>query len=333
MEYYIGFDIGGTKCAAILGSREKDVLRILGRRSFPTAACGDPEETVRRLAAAGEELLRARGLSLACLSGTGVSCGNPLDSRNGVILGPPNLPFWKNVEITKMLQEYFHAPSRLQNDANAGALAEWQFGAAKGKKNVIFNTFGTGCGAGLILDGRLYTGMCDNAGECGHIRLSPFGPAGYGKTGSMEGFCSGGGLAELGVQTGRAFLQTGRETALAPYLREGGVTAQVLARLARGGDEASLAAFEESGRQLGRGLAILIDLLNPQIIVIGSIFARCRDLLWRYAKEEIDRECLPSSAAACEVVPAALGEEIGDYAALTAAFYDPEDSLRPAGAL
>lgn len=324
MGYYIGFDIGGTKCAAVLGSWEEGTVRILGRKSFPTASYPQPEEAVARLTADGDELLAEAGLTAGRLAGTGVSCGNPLDSRRGLILMPPNLLNWKHVEITRLLEEHFQVPSRLQNDANAGALAEWQFGAARGKRNVIFLTFGTGCGAGLILDGRLYVGTNDNAGECGHIRLAPFGPAGYGKTGSMEGFCSGGGLARLGEQIGLAWLQSGRQTALRPYLEAHSLTAKALAELAAQGDGAAAETFEEAGRQLGKGLAILIDLLNPERIVIGSIFTRCRDLLWKTAEEEIRKECLAASAAVCEVVPAALGEAIGDYAALAAAVYEPE---------
>lgn len=118
----------------------------------------------------------------------GISCGGPLNSTAGIIEGPPNLPGWNNVKIADILTSHYGVFASLQNDANACAVAEWKFGAGKGAQNMIFLTFGTGLGAGLILNGRLYSGTNDNAGEIGHIRLEEFGPSGYGKSGSFEGF-------------------------------------------------------------------------------------------------------------------------------------------------
>ena len=121
-----------------------------------------------------------------------------MDSARGIIREPPNLPGWVDVPITDMLTARLGLPAALCNDANACALAEWRFGAGKGTRNMVFLTFGTGMGAGLILDGRLYAGTCDAAGEIGHMRLAPDGPVGFFKAGSFEGFCSGGGLAKMG---------------------------------------------------------------------------------------------------------------------------------------
>ena len=128
----------------------------------------------------------------------GVSCGSPMDSARGIIQEPPNLPGWKDVHITEELTARTGLPAFLCNDANACALAEWRFGAGRGTQNMIFCTFGTGFGAGLILDGKLYAGTNDNAGEIGHVRLDTEGPMGYYKIGSVEGFCSGGGIAKCG---------------------------------------------------------------------------------------------------------------------------------------
>ena len=127
----------------------------------------------------------------------GITCGGPLDSKKGLIMSPPNLPKWDKIPITKIIEDNFNVPVFLQNDANACALAEWRFGAGKGTNNMIFLTFGTGLGAGLILDGRLYAGTNNLAGEIGHIRLAKDGPLGYDKKGSFEGFCSGAGIARL----------------------------------------------------------------------------------------------------------------------------------------
>ena len=210
--------------------------------------------------------------------------------------------------------------AKLQNDANACAVAEWKFGAGKDHNNVVFLTFGTGLGAGLILDGKLYSGTNDNAGEGGHIRLAPTGPVGYGKAGSFEGFCSGGGLAQLGYTIA---LEKVKEGIYPLYFKEGyaarDVTAKTIADAALLGDETALEVYRTCGEYLGRGLSIIIDILNPEVIVIGSIFARCQNLLWESAKNVIDKEALYLSSDCCKVVPAVLGEQIGDYAAIATA--------------
>ena len=250
----------------------------------------------------------------------GISCGGPLDSKKGVILGPPNLIGWSYVPIVDQIKEHYGVPVRLQNDANACAVAEWKFGAGRGFRNVVFLTFGTGLGAGLILDGRLYCGANDNAGEVGHIRLEKFGPVGYGKSGSFEGFCSGGGIAQLGYTLGLEKSQQGK---MPLYLKSGmtkeDITAKSIAEAAEQGDETALEVYNICGEYLGKGLSVLIDILNPERIIIGSIFARSKNLLWQSASEVIKREALGSSESCCEVVAAELGENIGDYAAIATA--------------
>ena len=235
-------------------------------------------------------------------------------------MSPPNLPGWDNVEIAKQINEHYQVPVKLQNDANACAVAEWKFGAGQGCRNMVFLTFGTGLGAGLILDGRLYEGANGNAGEVGHIRLERFGPVGYGKSGSFEGFCSGGGIAQLGYSLALEKAQTG---VYPIYYTKGmspkDITAKTIADAARLGDETALDVYRTCGAYLGRGLSLIIDMLNPELIVIGSIFARSKDLLWQTTKKEIETEALQQSASCCKVVPAALGEQIGDYAAVAVA--------------
>ena len=201
---YIGFDIGGTKCAACLGVKRAGGIDIIAKRAFPTPKPW--QAAIEALFCAAEELLREHGEPV---SACGFSCGGPLDSRLGVVMSPPNLPGWDNVPLVRLAEERFHVPAFLENDANACALAEWRWGAGQGTHSMAFLTFGTGLGAGLILDGQLDSGTNDNAGECGHLRLERFGPVGYGKQGSFEGFCSGGGLAQLGCAMARERVQRG----------------------------------------------------------------------------------------------------------------------------
>jgi len=312
-EKLIGLDIGGTKCAVILGETAgQDSPRILERISFPTEAGKGFPYTFGKICLAIEKLTNKQPAERV-----GISCGGPLDSERGVTLSPPNLVGWDNIPIVDMLEERFRIPAKLQNDADACALAEWRFGAARGLSHVIFLTFGTGMGAGLILNGKLYSGASGMAGEVGHVRMERFGPAGYGKAGSFEGFCSGGGIAQLAQTIALEKLQSGGTTAYCGSPRDlDKITAKAVADAAEAGDETARAVCDVCGRYLGMGLSVLIDILNPEMIVIGGIFARSAGLLRASMAEAVLREALPRSRSACQIVPAALGERIGDYAAL-----------------
>ena len=297
--------------------------RILDRVEFSTNSEAGPEQTIEKIEAAIQHMLdKPHGERVKYI---GISCGGPLDSHRGVIMSPPNLPGWDNIPIVSILEKKFGFPVAIQNDANACALAEWKWGAGKGCRNMIFLTFGTGLGAGLILDGKLYSGTNDMAGEAGHIRLEADGPVGYGKEGSFEGFCSGGGIALQAKEK----LRTGNG-AVTDFRREfaGGkpVTARDVCMFASKGDSAALEILEDSGRHLGAGLSVLIDILNPERIVIGGIFTHCREYLGPAAEVIIRREALeaaravctvvPAARAVCTVVPASLGKAIGDYGSL-----------------
>ncbi len=309
--YILGFDIGGTKCAAITARWDGENITILKKEKCDTDHSLSGTQMLQRLTAMADRILESKPDRI------GISCGGPLDTTTGVILNPPNLPNWINVPIVELLQKYYGVDAYLQNDANACALAEWKFGAGRGCNNMAFLTFGTGLGAGLILGGRLYEGTNGNAGEVGHIRLAQDGPEGYGKRGSFEGFCSGGGIAKLGYQMA---LQA-QENGVCPlYFRKGQpVSAKSIAEAARQGDPTAIEVYRISGKYLGKGLSVLMDILNPERIVIGSIFTRDQALFWEALQEELEQEALVQTARCCQIVPAALGDEIGDYAAVAAA--------------
>ena len=314
MKYTLGVDIGGTKCAVVLGKGKAsaniaDV--IVDKVQFATPkGKGSVQAALDDIIFAAEDLLEKHGVTPEQLKAIGVSCGGPLDSKNGVILSPPNLPGWDEVHITDLLTAHFGVPAVLQNDANACALAEWKFGAGRGTQNMVFLTFGTGMGAGLILNGQLYTGACDLAGEVGHIRLNSSGPEGYGKAGSFEGYCSGGGIVKL------ARLMMEHEYKHTELEMDEELTARDIAAAAKNGDRFAEEVYAVSARRLGQGLAILIDLLNPEAVVIGSIYTRDTALFAETVKQVIAEEALPAAAAACRILPAALEEHLGDIAAL-----------------
>ncbi|HEV8082158.1 MAG TPA: ROK family protein, partial [Chitinophagaceae bacterium] len=267
-----------------------------------------------------QSLLLKNSIDIQEVLGIGISCGGPLNSKQSIILSPPNLPGWDEVPVVKNFADKFNLPVSLQNDANACALAEWKFGAGKSFQNIIFLTFGTGMGAGLILNGKLYSGTNDMAGEAGHIRLSNTGPVGYGKAGSFEGFCSGSGIAQLAQMKAKEKLQAGEKVSFCKSIAGiNEITALSVAEAAHNGDPLAKEIYQLSGTYLGKGIAVLIDILNPEVIIIGGIFERSGELLIPAMEKIIKEETLSLSRNVCRIVAAALGENIGDYAALSVA--------------
>ena len=285
MNKFLGVDIGGTKCAVVIGDENGSIFNKI---RFETT---DYQNTLHRLLQSAERLFTEDVVAI------GISCGGPLSSARGLILSPPNLPGWDEVPIVKIFEERFNRPTFLKNDADACAVAEWKWGNGKGYDNLVFLTFGTGMGAGLILNGKPYSGANDMAGEVGHIRLYPSGHWGYGKNGSFEGYCSGGGIAQYGKGS-----------------------AKEIAEKARLGDQESIELYKKIGNDLGKGISYIVDILNPEAIIIGSIYTRCEDLLKPYLWETLNAEALPHSTATLKILPAGLGEELGDKAALSVAY-------------
>lgn len=300
-KFILGLDIGGTKTAVVLGSLRGEILR---RAQFVT----QPE---RGFAAVFEELtaVTAKTLETAheLVTAISVSIGGPLDVLSGIIKSPPNLPGWTNIPLKKLLVERFNLPVYIEHDGNAGALAEFYFGAGKGFRNIIFITMGTGFGAGLILNGQLYRGTSDTAGEIGHIRIAEDGPLCYGKAGSLEGYGSGTGVAKL-AQT------------MYPAIWNESATVIDVHNAYKNNSPEARAVFERAGFYLGRGLAMLADTLNPERIILGGIGTRLGDALLASAKRIFHEEALPQAAEVCEIVPTQLGEAIGDIASLCAAY-------------
>jgi glucokinase len=294
---------------------------VLTRLVFPTQPEKGPAEAIESIVASVRQALASQHLQDSAIEAIGVSCGGPLDSERGMIQQPPNLPSWVDVPICAILESAFGAPCYLENDANAGALAEHAFGAGMGTRNMIFLTMGTGIGAGLILDGRLFHGASYAAGEIGHVRLTRSGPRGHNKNGSVEGWASGAGMAQLArIEIERA-AQTGAVTLLSKSGCEDAavLTARQIAAAAADGDPLAQSIVRTVGRRLGSAMAILVDLLNPECVAVGGLALRFGDAILEPARAVVQREALAESAAVCRIVPAALGEQIGDIAALCVA--------------
>jgi len=311
--YYIGLDIGGTKCASTLGKIDNENITIIKKDFFLTAN-QNPYVILDRFSLFIDSCIEDYKIS-----GIGVSCGGPLDSKRGVIMAPPSLPLWDNIEIVKYFEDKYKIKTNLQNDANACAVAEWKFGAGKGSNDMVFLTFGTGFGAGLILDGKLYSGVNDNAGEIGHIRLTDKGPLGYHKEGSCEGYCSGSGIARLAkIMSKQKSLQESYQE-FVNKVGEENISAKTINIEYMNGNKFCKAVLTKSGKMLGRSLSIIVDLLNVDRIVIGGIYMRATDILYKNAIKVMKKECLPFSLEKVKIVPAGLSENIGDIAALSIA--------------
>jgi glucokinase len=304
----LGLDIGGTKTAIVEGTREAEILQ---RTVFATEAARPFDDVFPRIVQHATAMLAQSRASARRVTAVSVSIGGPLCIGDGVLLDPPHLPGWHDVRLKERLSQAFpHLPVFIEHDGNAGALAEFHFGAGRGRaglRHMIFLTFGTGLGAGLILNGQVLHGATDTAGEVGHLRLAWEGPVGFGKAGSWEGFASGKGLVGLAHR-------------MFPARWSGATPIRDVVESMLADDAEALAVAAEAGAWMGRGMALLVDTLNPQLIVLGSLAVVLGDRVLAPARRALAEEALPQAVAACEITPAQLGAGIGDVAALMAAW-------------
>jgi glucokinase len=311
--YVLGVDVGGTKLATVLATRQGEIVHKV---RLPTEADKGPEFGVARVIAMIRQNLTETGTAPEDVIGIGVACGSPMDAERGIILGPPNLQTWNPVPIKERLEAEFGLYTQLENDANAGALAEWLFGAGLGKRDIVYMTMGTGIGGGLILDGRLYRGANGNAGEVGHMRVVPEGGAlcGCGKRGCLEAFCSGPSIARR-TQEALAGVSGSPMVALAGSI--GAVTAAHLFAAARQGDALALRIVDETAHYMGVGLANIIQALNPEVIILGTIATAQGDFFLDRVRRVVRAEAWPQMSAVVEILPSPLGDQVGDYAAFS----------------
>jgi len=321
METILGVDIGGAKCTVVIGAmNDKQKLHIFDKLSFPTELDKGCDHALTLIFTAIRTLLEADQIDTKDVAAIGISCCGPLDSKTGMILSPPNLPGWDEVPIVELFEKRFGIRTYLQNDANACALAEWKYGAARNKENAIFLTFSTGMGAGMILNGKLYAGKNDMAGEIGHVRMVRLGPVGYGKAGSFEGFCSESGLISLARGKALEKLQMGEKVSYCKDLSQvSKITTKKLKKAALAGDTLALEVYGICGRYMGYAISALIDVLNPEVIVLGGIYGDAQTFIEPEMRKVIEKETLRQSLEVCSIVSAELGDNLGCYAALSVA--------------
>lgn len=291
MKKVVGISIGGTKSAVTLASIG-DEIKIIKKISFPTNSF-DANATFADICKAIESFNGK-------FDEISVICGGPLSSKKGVIISPSNLPGFKNFPIVNLLQNKFKVEAHLLNDADACALAEYKFGNYKNIKNFIYITFGTGIGAGLILNGKLYSGTCDGAGEIGHVRVSKTSlEARNGKKGSVESLASGGGIQDA-----------------AKRIFKKDITTKEVFDLAKNDDSKAIEIVNTAIESLGEALSFVIDLFNPEVIAIGGIYPRNLELLESKVKKIAKKNSLELNYSYCQIVPASLAERIDEYSSL-----------------
>jgi len=302
----LGFDIGGTKTAVLLGNLSAEILL---RQEFPTLTQQPFETTFKRMVDEADKLLhQAEALRYPKPDAISVSVGGPLDIERGIIYAPIHLPNWVDAPLKDLLADFYDLPVYVEHDGNAGALAEYYFGAGRGCQNIIFLTAGTGLGAGIILNGQVYRGSTDCAGEVGFIRMKTSQSPDYIWEGSLESYCSAAGVTRLAHQN-------------YPQIWDQDTAASVIIQSALGGQPEACDLIAECGDWLGKGLAVIANTLNPERIIVGTLGVVLGDMLLAPARESMVRGAIPRAGAACNVVPAGLGSGIGDVAALMAAIH------------
>ena len=303
----IGLDIGGTKTACVEGTLDGCILQ---RVEMQTHAKESFAATFPEIIRHVETLIATAGHEGRTIAAISVSIGGPLKIGEGILINPPHLPGWHGAPLKARLQEAFPGlPVFVEHDGNAGALAEFHFGVGRDRRDLrhlIFLTFGTGIGAGLIVNGQILRGASDTAGEIGHWRLAEDGPLAFGKRGCWESFASGAGLLHLAAQ-------------MFPARWSGDRPIRELVDAILRGDDDAIQVAAVAGHWMGRGLALLIDAFNPQVIVFGSLGVVLGERILGPARKVIAEEALPQAAAACELLPSILGSSIGDVASVMAA--------------
>lgn len=298
----LAIDIGGTKLAVGIVDESG---RILARGEVPTLAGEGPERVLGRTVRLAKEVLGAPGIWGEAVRRIGIGCAGPVDRGAGLILNPPNLPGWARVALVERIEKALGRPAVLENDANAAALGEFRYGAGKGASSLVYLTVSTGIGGGIILDGKIWHGLGDGAGEVGHMTLLPDGPiCGCGNRGCLEALASGPSIA----RRAREVLATGRPS----RLREAGdFTAAEVVRLAQEGDALAAEVWDEAVRYLGLGVAAIVTILAPQRVVIGGGVAKAGDFLFEPLRREVRRRVKLVAVESVPILPAALGPDVG----------------------
>jgi glucokinase len=309
----LGLDVGGTKLAAGVVAGDG---RVLSMQVAPSRVEEGPDAMIERHLDLGRTAVAAAGVPWEQVRAIGIACGGPLDPFRGVIQSPPGLPGWDDVPLVATVEAALQRPTVVDNDATACAIAEWWFGVGgeRGVRNLVYLTISTGVGGGLILDGRVYRGAAGNAGELGHLTIDYQGrPCGCGRRGCLEAYASGPQIAARA----RERLAEGRESSLRALAE---ITSRDVAAEAAAGDPLASEVWDETTAMLGSAIANILDVFNPELVVLGGGVTRAGDQLLAPVREAGLRQAMAPARNAGDIILAGLGEELGVVSAATVAF-------------
>lgn len=304
----IGIDVGGTNVKIALVDEKG---KIIYSNSVPTYAKMGYEYTVNNIKQAIRDLMKETNTTEKNIEGIGFDFPGQVDCKKGIVKLAPNIPGWVNVPIAQMIEEEFHIPTKIDNDVRCAALGELKFGAGKGCENFVCITVGTGIGSGLVINGKVVRGASNAAGEIGHIKLQMQGGpiCGCGDTGCLEAFASGPSIVAMAQE----YIKGGKSTKFREMAAaEGGeITPYMVAKAAEEGDPVAKRIFEIVGEYIGIGLTSVINLLNPEKVIIGGGVAEAGDLLFGPIRRTIKERAMVVAGEAVEIVPAQLGNSAG----------------------
>jgi glucokinase len=313
VRFVLGIDIGGTNL--VVGSVAEDGSTALATASEPTHSEAGATDVVDRLVGLAERVIAATRQEApgAEIVGVGVGAPGPLDTKRGIVLLTPNLG-WVNMPLRQIIHDRLGLPAALDNDANCAVLGEWWVGAAKGARHAIGITIGTGIGGGIILDGRLYHGASDVAGEIGHTTIDTEGRrCKCGNYGCLEAYASGPNIALRAVEE----IEAGAESQLSAIVDGdlGKITAQTVYQAAADGDELALEIVSDTAKFLGVGIGNLLNVFNPEVVVVCGGVTLAGDHLFEPLRRETARRAFKPAVSACRIVPGALSGTAGVYGA------------------
>lgn len=303
-KYGVGVDLGGTKIATALVDAEG---RVLARTSCLTEAWEGQEKVLERMYKTVEDVLGEAGILAGDLAGIGIGSPGPLDSKTGTVYSAPNLG-WTNVPVGDLFRERFGVPIKVGNDANLAGLGEKWLGAGKNVDDLLYITVSTGVGGGIIIDGKVHTGAHDIAGEVGHIIVQKDGPlCNCGARGCLEAIASGTAIA----REAKAGLKRGESPLLAKLVGDGDPTSKDVGQAARKGDPFSAKLLQESFTYLGLGIVSLLNVLDPQLVVIGGGVSNLDELLFDPVRKTVKENLGTTRLADVPIVKAELGADVG----------------------
>ena len=307
----LAVDIGGTKIIAAVFSTDG---QLLAKDVYPTLAGAGVSAVIERIFTAIDRLLSQNITEISQLDCIGIAVAGAIDSNRGLVTASPNLPGWLDVPLRYIVQDRYQVDAFLVNDASAAALGEHRFGVGRGVSNLILLTLGTGIGGGIVINGEMYCGACGSAGEIGHMVIDVNGPeCACGNRGCLEALSSGTAVARDAIRR----ITQGEKSSLVE-MAEGeieSITAETVGTAARNGDSLALDVLSRAANYLGVGMVNLVNIFNPEMIVLGGGMANLGELFIDSAKQVVAERAFPISAQAVRIVTAQLGNEAGVYGA------------------